>query len=145
VKKPSDYARTIAEIHTLGAEDFAFIELGDPTELSTLIPTLPGSDSVYYLVNVASNLAAIDGLLALANPRAFMYEIDPGVAIGALVPDRLHPAGVRAFIYDDAASPTVAQLQAHYDAGFDAVSSQSGPKGVQARAAVNSAHGITPP
>jgi len=145
VKRPSDYARTIAEIHALGAEDFAFIELGNPAELSTLIPTLPGSGTVYYLVNLESNLAAIDGLLALGNPRAFMYEIDPGVDIGTLVADRLHPAGVRAFIYDNAASPTVNQLEAHYNAGFDAVSSQSGPKGVQARVAVNTARGVTPP
>jgi hypothetical protein len=145
VKEAADYARTITEIHALGAEDFAFIEVANPGELATLIPTLPGADTVWYLVNVASQLAAIDDLLALGNPRAFMYEIDPGVAIGSLVADRLHPAGVRAFIYDDAASPTVGQLQAHYAAGFDAVSSQSGPKGVQARVAVNTARGVTPP
>ena len=74
-----------------------------------------------------------------------MYEIDPGVDIGTLVADRLHPAGVRAFVYDNAASPTVSQLETHYAAGFDAVSSESGSTGVQARVAVNTAHGVTPP
>jgi hypothetical protein len=74
-----------------------------------------------------------------------MYEIDPGVDIGTMVPAKLHPAGVRAFIYDSAAAPSVAQLEAHYTAGFDAVSSQSGTNGVQARVDVNSAHGVAPP
>ena len=74
-----------------------------------------------------------------------MYEIDPGVDIGTIVPDKLHPAGARSFIYDNAAAPTVAQLSAHYDAGFEAVSSQSGPNGVQARVQANTAHGVAPP
>lgn len=144
VKRPADYARTIAEVRALHAEDFAFIEINAP-ELATLIPSLPGADSVYYLVNVASDLTAIDGLLALHNPRAFMYEIDPGVDLGTVVTAKLHPANVRAFIYDDAASPTVAQLTAHYTAGFDVVSSQSGTKGVQARVMINTARNLTPP
>ena len=145
VKLPADYARTIVEIHAQSAEDFAFIEVDSPQRFETLIPTLPGNDTVYYLINVASTLSDIDGLLAAHNPRGFMYEIDPGVAIGTLVPDRLHPAGVRAFIYDNAAAPSVAQLQQHYLDGFDVVSSQSGPNGVQARALVNMAHGVSPP
>jgi len=144
VKESTDYARTIAQIHTQSAEDFAFIEI-NASELGSLIPSLPGWSTVYYLVNVASDLGAIDGLLALANPRGFMYEIDPGVDIGTLVADRLHPAGVRAFIYDNAAAPSVGQLVGHYDAGFDAVSSQSGTNGVAARVMVNTANGVTPP
>lgn len=51
-----------------------------------------------------------------------MIEIDPGV-----------PA------------PTAAQLRAHYEKGFDVVSSRSGPRGVEARIAVNQARGVTPP
>ena len=145
VKVPVDYARTIVEIHAQSAEDFAFIEVDTPQRFETLIPTLPGNDTVYYLINVASTLSDLDGLLAAHNPRGFMYEIDPGVAIGTLVPDRLHPAGVRAFIYDNAATPSVAQLQQHYLDGFDAVSSQSGTNGVQARVLVNTAHGVSPP
>jgi hypothetical protein len=143
VKLTTDFARTIAEVHALGAEDFAFIEInaGDVP----MVESQPGADTVYYLVNVASTLSDVDGLLAMNNPRNFMYEIDPGVAIGTLITDRLHPAGVRSFTYDNAAAPSVAQLSAHYDAGYEAVSSQSGPNGVQARAATNTAHGVTPP
>ena len=144
VKLATDYARTIAEVHALHAEDFAFIEINAP-ELGPLIPTLPGSDSVYYLVNLASDLGPVDSLLALHNSRAFMFEIDPGVDLGTLVTAKLHPAGVRAFIYDSTASPSVALLKGHYDAGFDVVSSQGGAKGVQARVMVNTARGLTPP
>ncbi len=143
VKRAVDYGRTIAEVRAQHAEDFAFIEINAP-ELGTLIPTLPNADSVYYLVNVASDLGAVDGLIALNNPRAFMFEFDPGL-LGAAVTAKLHQAKVRAFVYDNAASPTVAQLKAHYDAGADVVSSQSGPKGVQARVMVNTARGLTPP
>ncbi len=144
VKESTDYARTIAEVRANNAEDFAFIEINAP-ELGSLIPTLPDWDSVYYLVNVASDLSAIDGLLALDNPRAFMIEIDPGIDLGNLVENKLHPAGVRAFVYDDAASPSVDQLAAHYAAGFDVVSSQSGPNGVAARKMANTDRGVTPP
>jgi hypothetical protein len=145
VKNPDDYARTIAEIHAQSAEDFAFIEVDNPQRFETVIPTLPGADTVYYLINVASALGDIDGLLAANNPRGFMYEIDPGVALGTIITDKLHPAGVRAFIYDNAAAPTVGQLQQHYLDGFDVVSSQSGPNGVQARTMINTARGVSPP
>ena len=144
VKLASDFGATIALVHALGAEDFAFIEI-NAGDLAAVVPALPGSDTVYYLVNLASDLAPIDPLLAQHDPRLFMYEIDPGVAIGTLVTDKLHPANVRAFIYDNAASPSVSQLVAHYDAGYDAVSSQSGPNGVAARAMINTARGVTPP
>ncbi len=144
VKLASDYARTIAEVYALQATDYAFIEINAP-ELGTVIPSLPGSGDVYYLVDVASDLTAVDGLLALQNPRAFMYEFDPTLDLGDVVSAKLHPAGVRGFVYDDAASPTVDQLEAHYTAGADVVSSQSGPIGVAARVMVNTAHGLTPP
>src|SRR5258706_3816303 len=144
VKLTTDFARTIEVVHALHAEDFAFIEI-NAGDFETLGATLAGADSVWFLVNVASTLADVDTLLALHNARAFMYEIDPGVDIGTIVPSKLHPAGVRAFIYDNAAAPSVAQLEAHYTAGFDAVSSQSGTNGVQARVDVNTAHGISPP
>src|SRR5262249_54961379 len=114
-------------------------------DVAGVVDVLPGSNSVYYLVNLASNLTPIDGLLALHDPRLFMFEIDPGVDLGTIVQTKLHPANVRSFIYDNAAAPSVAQLQAHYAAGFDVVSSQSGPNGVAARSSVNSQHGVAPP
>jgi hypothetical protein len=144
VKLVGDFGGTIDAVHALGAEDFAFLEI-NAGDVDAVVPALTGSSSVYYLVNLASDLTVVDGLLARNNPRLFMYEIDPGVDIGTLVPDRLHPAGVRAFIYDNAAAPSVSQLSGHYAAGFDAVSSQSGPNGVQARVMTNTSHNVTPP
>lgn len=145
VKRPVDYARTIQEVLARHAEDYAFLEI-DTSELQTLIPKIAGSDRVYYLINVASNLSAIDVLLdTIKNPKAFMVEIDPGVAIGSLVSTRLHPAGVRAFIYDSNGLLTPGQLKAYYDQGFDVVSSNQARNGVTARQQVNTARGVTPP
>jgi hypothetical protein len=144
VKEVADFGRTIDEVHALGAEDFAFLEI-NAGDIASVVPVLPGSDSVYYLVNVASDLGAVDGVLALQNSHLFMIEIDPGVDLGTIVNGKLHPAGKRSFIYDNAAAPSVAQLRAHYDEGFEAVSSQSGTNGVAARTQANAAHGVTPP
>jgi glycerophosphoryl diester phosphodiesterase len=144
VKESGDFARTIAEVHAQGAEDFAFIELS-PTELQTLIPTIPGSDTVYYLVNVAADLAAVDGLLAFAHPGAVLYEFDPTVSLGTLVTAKLHPAGVRAFTYDDTTAASPALLQGHYQAGFDVVSANATDNLLQARIAVNQSRGVSPP
>jgi hypothetical protein len=144
VKLVGDFGRTIDEVHAQHAEDFAFLEI-NAGDVEAVEPALPGSSTVYYLVNLASDLAPVDNLLARHDPRLFMFEIDPGVDIGTLVPDTLHPANVRSFIYDSAASPTVAQLATHYAAGFDAVSSQSGPNGVQARIMTNTGRNVTPP
>ena len=143
VKLTTDFARTIAEVHAQGAEDFAFIEVN--TGDMPLVATLAGADTLRYLVNVASTLGDVDTLLAAHYPGAFMYEIDPGVALGTLVTDKLHPAGIRSFTYDSAAAPTTDQLSAHYQAGYDVVSSQSGPNGVAARQQANTAHGVIPP
>jgi len=144
VKLASDFQRTIDEVRALHAEDFAYLEI-NAGDVPSVVGPLTGSTSVWWLVNVASDLTQIDPLLAMHQPKLFMIEIDPGVDIATLPATTLHPAGVRAFIYDNAASPTVAQLKGHYDAGFDVVSSQSGPNGVAARTAVNTARGISPP
>ncbi len=145
VKRSVDYARTIQEVLTLHAEDYAFLEISTG-ELQTLIPTLADSDKVYYLINVASDLSAIDVLLdTIKNPRAFMVEIDPGVAIGSLVATRLHPAGVRAFIYDSNGLVGAAQLKTYYNQGFDVVSSNQAKNGVTARQQINTSRGVTPP
>ena len=145
VKLSSDYARTIQEVHNKKAEDFAFLEIST-SDLQNLIPNIAGSDSVYYLINVASNVAEVDTLLGtIKNPRAFMYEFDPTVDVSALTATRLHPAGVRSFTYTNAAAPTVSQLQALFQGGFDVVSSQGAANGVAARKAVNQSRGVSPP
>lgn len=144
VKLGTDYARTIQEVHTKNAEDFAFLEIST-SDLQNVIPTIAGADSVYYLIEIG-NLSEVDTLLdTVKNPRAFMYEFDPGVDVSSLTPNRLHPAGVRSFTYTSAAAPTEPQLQALFEGGFDVVSSQSAVNGVQARIVVNQSHGVSPP
>jgi len=145
VKRSSDYARTIEELHVLGAEDYAFLEIST-SELQDQIPTIPGADSVYYLINVRSNLSEVDTLLdTINNPRAFMYEFDPTVDVSMLTATRLHPAGVRSFTYTNAWAPTEPELQALYEGGYDVVSSQVAATGMAARQAVNQSRGVAPP
>jgi len=144
VKRSVDYERTIEMVHALGAEDYAFLEIST-SELQNQIPTIPGADSVYYLINVASNVAEVDTLLdTINNPRAFMYEFDPPVDVSTLTTTRLHPAGVRSFTYTDAAAPTVGQLQALFEGGYDVVSSQAAANCVTARKAVHLSRGVSP-
>jgi glycerophosphoryl diester phosphodiesterase len=144
VKLSTDYARTIAEVHAQHAEDFAFLEIS-AAELTTQIPTIPGAGTVKYVINAASTLTDVDVVLAANNPNAFIVEFDPPVQLGTIVTARLHPAGIRSFTYTNAATPTVADLKALFDKGFDIVSSQAGANGVAARQQVNQARGVTPP
>ncbi len=145
VKLSTDYARTIKEVHTQGAEDYAFLEIST-SELQNLIPTIPGANNIYWLINVGSNLPEVDTLInTIKNPYAFMYEFDPTVDVSTLTPTKLHPAGVRSFTYTNAAAPSQAELQALFQGGFDVVSSQGAANGVLARKAVNQSHGVSPP
>jgi len=145
VKESVDYGRTIEEIIAQGAEDFAFIELST-SDLQNIVPTLPGNESVWYLVNVGSNLAEIDTLIdVIQNPRGFMIEIDPDVDIGDLTVSRIHPAGLRTFTYQDAELATVSMLQALFEKGFDVVSANAGANAVEARINVNQDRGVDPP
>lgn len=145
VKRSADYARTIQEVLARRAEDYAYLEISTG-ELRDLIPTLPGADRVYYLINVASNLAEIDTLIdTIKNPRAFMVEIDPGVPLGSVITSRLHPAGRRAFVYDSNGLISAAQIKGYFNQGFDVVSSNQGKNSVTARQQVNRARGVTPP
>lgn len=145
VKRSADYARTIAEVLARHAEDFAYLEIST-AELRDQIPKITGSDRVYYLINVEDRLGEIDELIdKIKNPRAFMVEIDPGVAIGSLVATRLHPAGIRAFIYDKNGLLSPGQVKAYYTQGFDVVSSNVAKNTVTARQQVNTSRGVTPP
>jgi hypothetical protein len=144
VKLSTDYARTIALVNSLGAQDFTFLEIST-SDLQMLIPTLPGSEQVYYLISIGQ-LTEVDLLLnTIKNPRAFMYEMTPSAQIAMLVSSRLHPAGIRSFTYDSSVTALVSDLEALYTQGFDVVSSQSGTNGVQARTAINQANGVSPP
>jgi glycerophosphoryl diester phosphodiesterase len=145
VKKSTDYARTIQEVLALGAQDFAFLEIST-SDLQTLIPSITGSNQVYYLINVGTNLAEVDLLLGtIKSPRAFMVEMDASPAAGALTASKLHPAGVRSFTYDSGGAASVAELKGLFDEGFDVVSSNVTANNLQARVAVNGARGVSPP
>lgn len=144
VKLTTDYARTIEEVHADHAEDFAFLEIST-ADLQSVIPTIPGADSVYYLINVGSSYGEVDTLLGIGNPRAFMYEMDPSSQVASLVSGKLHPAGIRAFTYDSSATASAEELEGLYGQGFDVVSSQVGATGVTARVSVNQGRGISPP
>ena len=146
VKRSADYARVIAELKARKAEDFAFIELSSTSELQNIIPKLPGAGSVWYLVNVRSKVAEVNTIVSkVKNPRAFMVEFDPGVAVAAITSTQLHPANVRSFTYDSSVVASVKRLKALFDSGFDVVSAQTAANAVQARAQVNKARGISPP
>lgn len=145
VKLPADYARTIKEVNTLGAQDFAFLEVST-AELQTVLPAIPGSSQIYWLANVGSTFSDIDVLLdTVKNPHAFMVEMDPSAQTSTLVTTKLHPANVRAFTYDSSATASVAELKALFDQGFDVVSANTTPNNGAARVAVNTARGISPP
>ena len=144
VKRPQDYARVIQQIHAQNAEDFAFMEIST-SELQTQIPALAGAGTIWYLIDVASNLAEVDTLLTINNPRAFMYEFDPSVALGNLVTTRLHPAGIRSFVYEKASTAAEPQFRGYFNAGYDVVSANKATDLVNARKTVNQARGVSPP
>jgi hypothetical protein len=145
VKASTEIQRTIDEIHAQAAEDFAFIEL-EPIHMETLIPTLAGADTVWYLVNIAGSLGEVDTLLDVVHhPRAFMYEFDPGIDVSTLTPERLHPGGVRSFTYNSATPLSVAAIRWYFENGYDVVSTQSAANAVEAHQNVNSARGVSPP
>jgi glycerophosphoryl diester phosphodiesterase len=143
VKVQADTAGIAAAVLAAGAEDFAFLEIST-SDLQTLVPAIPNNKKLWYLINV-NDAAEVDTLLGtINNPRAFMYEFDPALAVSSLVSTRLHPAGIRSFTYDKNAS-TAPAVKALFDASFDAVSTNANAAAVQARIQVNTARGVTPP
>ena len=146
VKLSTDYARVVAELQAQKAEDFAFIEIDSTSDLQNIVPTIPGASSVWYMVNVESNVAEVDTIVGtIKNPRVFMVEFDPTVAVAAITSTKLHPANVRSFTYDSSLTASVKQLKALFDGGYDVVSAQTAANAVQARVQVNQARGISPP
>jgi glycerophosphoryl diester phosphodiesterase len=145
VKLPADTAGIAAAVQAATAEDFAFLEIST-SDLQTLIPTIPGADKLWYLINIENRLSEVDTLLdTIKNPRAFMYEFDPDVSVSSLVTTRLHPAGIRSFTYDKGQTLSTSAVKAHFDGGFDVVSTDVTKKAVAARIQVNTERGISPP
>lgn len=143
VKVNTDFGRTIQEVVSKNAQDFAFIEVSSTDY--PLIPPLAGSSELYYVVNVASSVSDVDTVLAYHDPRIIMIELDPTVQLDGLVTTKLHPAGVRAFTYDNSSTATSSSLKALFDEGYDVVSSNLTAPDVQARIEENEARGVTPP
>jgi len=145
VKEPTDYARTIAEVVTEKAEDFAFLEVS-VQDLQTVLPPIANSGKIWWLVNVESNATDIDTLLdVVKNPHAFMVEIDQVSWAADAIKTKLHPAGLRTFTYLKSESASQSDLQALFDEGFDVVSSNVTGENLKARVATNTARGISPP
>ena len=148
VKRSQDYATVIQDVTAFGANDFAFFEVQIP-DLQNELPTIAGWDQFYYLVDLSEvadgGTQDVPTVLAFNNPWIFMVEFGPATTLGTLVTSTLHPAGVRAFIYDDGTIVTVQTQEGYFNEGYDVVSTNSGANGVQARIAVNTARGISPP
>src|ERR1700733_11260087 len=100
--------------------------------MTTIVPSANGTDQVYYLVEAADQ-TDISTLLALANPRAFMYEDAnsdnfggmAATAVTTMIADQLHPAHVRAFSSIASVSATAADHEALWNQGFDVVMTNS--------------------
>jgi hypothetical protein len=148
VKRSQDYATVIQDVTAFGANDFAFFEVLI-SDLQNELPTIAGWNQFYYLVDLSEvadgGTGDVPTVLAFDNPWIFMVEFGPATTLGTLVTSTLHPAGVRAFIYDDGTIVTVQTQEGYFNEGYDVVSTNSGANGVQARVAVNTARGISPP
>lgn len=143
VKRPQDYQRTVDAVHALHAEDFAFIEV-NAGDMTTWVAQLTNAQDLYFLVNLASDTSQVAPLLALNDPRAFMFEFDPTVNVSSITPNQLHPAGVKSFTYDSSGLLSTMQAKSYFENGFDAVSANVAAA-QQARVQVNQARGVTPP
>jgi glycerophosphoryl diester phosphodiesterase len=145
VKKSSDFARAISEVVAHNAQDFAFFEVGT-SDLQNLIPTIAKSDQVSYVVNVGANLGEIDLLLGtIKNPRAFMFEMDASPQATAAIATKVHPAGIRSFIYEKSSTATVADFTKLFNDGFDVVSANATANNLKARVAINTNRNVSPP
>jgi len=80
--------------------------------------------------------------------RGKMYEFDPTVDIATiadLTKNKLHPAGVRSFTYDDGELTGESTFQGYFEGGFDVVSANAAANDMQARVVVNKKRGVSPP
>ena len=134
-----DWTATTVPYGSMGAVVAAYAHGVDAVKI-------PGSNQIYWLVNVGSTVSDIDVLLGtVKNPHAFMVEMDPSAQTSALVSSKLHPANVRAFTYDKSGTASVGELTALFDQGFDVVSANATTNNEAARVAVNNARSVSPP
>lgn len=143
VKLNTDFGKTIQNVLAKNAQDFAFIEANSGD--FPAITALPNYAQLYYVVNVGSTIADIDTVIGFKNSRIIMLELDPTVALNGMAATKIHPAGMHTFTYDNSDTATQSQLKAHFDDGYDVVSSNVTKPNVAARIQVNQARSVTPP
>jgi hypothetical protein len=153
VKNAVDLPRAISTGIEVGAQDDLFLEVHFSDYVATVIGA-PGWEQIHYLLNFAEDPAPtnVDALLAMNHPaQAFMVELNPtytgwnAAAITALITQKLHPAGVRAFTSTPISNPTAADHQVLFDEGFDVVMTYDLAVGLPVRESVNQSRGVSPP
>lgn len=146
VKDSSTFPAAIALILAHKAEGYVHIEthFGD----LALIKTLPNWDKVRYTVQIDDQLADIDTLAQ--TPPVLFCEMNPSIdgvdadALATLIATKVHGAGMRAFVSSQKL-PSVEQHKALWNAGFDVIMTYNLANAIEARTAVNTARGISPP
>jgi hypothetical protein len=145
VKRKEDTAGIAKAVLDLDAEDFAFLEL-NAADIPEVVPSIPNGDKLWYLAQV-NQPSDVDLLLSTINsPRNFMYEFEPNDAtVATLATTKLHPAGIKTFTYNKTTT-SVDQVKGFYTTGgFDVVSTNSVGYMVDARKAINTSRGVSPP
>lgn len=145
VKNSAEFGAAIDLILAHQAQDYVHIEthMGD----LPIIHKSANWDKVHYTVQIGA-LSDIDTLLG-EKPVLFC-ELEPsypgldGAGLAKLIADKLHPAGMRAFVSSQKL-PSVAQHEALWNGGFDVIMTYNLVDAMEARKAVNTARGVVPP
>ena len=159
VKQPAtDLAVAVSTIIAAEAQQRVFLEVraGD---LLAHAPAATGFEQVFFLVEIGSP-AEIDSLLGSATPpallaRCFMFEFDPKYEkwknkdgskfdVGTAVA-RLHAAGIRTLAATSSKLPTVQNHLKIWRSGIDVVYTYNLQHATDARVAINTERGISPP
>jgi hypothetical protein len=148
VKETDALGVMVEQIIARGAQDFVFIAISSGEALD-VVPSIPGSDGVYFLLRVGSVPEVDLALGDLRRPNIFMLEGDRTwdtvdetqmmVQVG-----RVHDGGLRIMASSDQYTPTIADHLHLYDMGFDYVLSYNCENGVEAAREENIARGYPP-
>ncbi len=136
------------------AQDRAFLEIKVNDLLALNLSAAPGWDRVYYLAEGDSQ-QDLSVFLNKVSPamlaRVFMYEFGPdwlnwGQDYPTLINSTLHPKGLRALAATTKVLPSVQSQEDMFNKyGIDVVYTYDAKNAVEARTAVNTARGVTPP
>jgi len=148
VKETDDVTVMVEQIIAHGAQDFVFIAVST-TEARDTVPSIPGSDGVYFLLRAGSVLEIDLALGELRRPNIFMLEGDrtwDGVDETQMMVQvgRVHDGGLRIMASSDQYTPTIDDHLHLYDMGFDYILSYNCENGVEAARQENIARGYPP-